>query len=1020
MFPWLIRQFLEKENFTNVLSVFIIIAGISAYLSLPREKFPTAELDRIIVSGGYAKTSNEILDQMIVRDIENEIRSIEGIHEIRTTISNGSFTISSEINENYDNRVVADKLRDAISKASNNLPSDMVLPTVRIAQHSTKVIQVALRIDEVNSQTLQTIDEIRDRMNSINGIENISVSGDNKLELKIFVDKKLLELYGIDIKDFGTSMRNLSNIFPVGEIGDSKYSFFLTTEGGKKRVSEIEDTILKFNNISLKIKDVAKIKISEEDSSKISSVNSKRAVIFTISKTQNGNAIEVAKNIKEFVKNYNQKIGETKLISILDESYSIRERLNNVISNIILSIIIVFISMWLLINLKIAFIVAIGVPTSFLIAFIYFQYFGYSLNLISLLALLIALGILVDDAIIVSENIQRHIDEGATPEIGAYFGTIEVIQPVTLALLTNILAFLPLLYLSGTMGMLMGMIPIGVTVLVIASYFESFLFLPLHARVLLKRGDKTTNWEKSKNIYKNILSFLINYKKIFLILFIFGVPIATYFAISSIKFQLFPKIDNPVIYISGKLDSNSKLLESEKIANQIAENIFNHKNELGIKNIISTIGMTQTPFGETEKGEHFFSFQLELYEESATNFIDKYITPNLSFEYDGSEKIRDTASQEIINKLNKELENYKKEYKISELAIYQKRMGSKVDIEIAILSNNGDILKVINNLSEEIIKINGVSSISNNGKIGTDQMTLKINKYGESLGLNETILSENLSNLYLLNKKGSFSYNKELLDIKIEDINKNNIQNLKNSQIKIGDKTVSLGDVVDFVLSKQLQTIDKYNFKEMKSIFINVDTKIITADEVLKKIEPHLKNLEQNGFQFELKGEKEKRDDMNRDLSKASIIALSLIFLTLLFALKNFTATFLIISVIPFSILGAIIGHFILDLNLTLPGLIGIFGLAGVVINDSIVMILFIHETKSENDLIEKASQRLRPIVLTSLTTLLGLSSLIFFVSGDGKILQPIAVSLGFGLLWGTIINLLYIPAIYSFKTKNI
>ena len=169
-------------------------------------------------------------------------------------------------------------------------------------------------------------------------------------------------------------------------------------------------------------------------------------------------------------------------------------------------------------------------------------------------------------------------------------------------------------------------------------------------------------------------------------------------------------------------------------------------------------------------------------------------------------------------------------------------------------------------------------------------MTLKINKYGESLGLNETILSENLSNLYLLNKKGSFSYNKELLDIKIEDINKNNIQNLKNSLIKIGDKIVSLGDVVDFVLSKQLQTIDKYNFKEMKSIFINVDTKIITADEVLKKIEPHLKNLEQNGFQFEFKGEKEKRDDMNRDLSKASIIALGLIFLTILFAFKNFTA----------------------------------------------------------------------------------------------------------------------------------
>ncbi len=1024
MFEWIIRQFLERDKFSHTIVIFIVVFGISAYLSLPREKFPTAELDRAVISGSYAKTSNEILDRMVVRDIEDEVRSIEGIAETRTTISNGVFSIIVEINENYDRGIISDKLRDAVSKASNNLPSDMNLPTVQILEHNPKVIQVALNLKtkKFNYEYIELIRSIEEELHEINGISNISIHGDNELELRIEVDPKLLNLYGIDNRQFSLAIREISNIFPLGEIGNSQFSMFLSTEGGKKDISEIENTILKFNNFEIKLKDIAKINLIEEESSKISSVNGERAVIFDISKTEKSNAIEIAKNVRQFVENYNNKIGENKLTAILDESYSIRDRLNNVVSNIIFSIILVFLSMWLLINFKIAFIVAVGVPTSFFIAFIYFQMFGYSLNLISLLSLLIALGILVDDAIIVSENIQRHADEGATPEISAYFGSIEVIRPVTLASLTNILAFLPLLYLSGTMGMMMSMIPIGVTVLVVASYLESFLFLPLHARSLLRRGDRTTNWDFAKNIYKNILAKLIKYKLLFLIVFLLAVPYATYLSFSAVKFQLFPRTDNPIIYISGKLDPDVKLENSDQIANLISNEILKNKNELSIKNIVLTVGSSQSAVGERETGENLFNFQIELYEEKPSNFIDKYITPNLSFEYDETDKIRSIQTREIIETLNKKLAHFKHNKNIQavrELSIYQKRMGSKVDVEIAVISTGGDILKAIDYLNNELSQIKGISSISHNGRIGTDLMTLKINRYGESLGLNESILNDVLSNLYLSSRKGSFSYQDKLFDIKIESLDREDIQNLKNSNILINGKNVILSDVVDFSLQRKLQTIDKYNFREMKSIFVNVDTKIITADEVLEIAQPHLEKLKKDGFKFEFKGEREKREDMNKDLSKATILALSLIFLVLLFAFKNFTATFLIMSVIPFSIVGAIVGHLVLDLNLTLPGLIGIFGLSGVVINDSIVMISFINEAKNHDEMLERASQRLRPIILTSLTTILGLASLMFWVSGDGKILQPIAVSLGFGLAWGTVINLFYIPAIYSFKIQK-
>jgi multidrug efflux pump subunit AcrB len=1021
MFEYLISFFLKNGKFNHSLFAFIVILGLISYTILPKEKFPNVELDRVLVSGGYSKTSNELLDKLAVREIEDQIKSIEGVDRVMTTISNGSFSIAVEIETGRDKSVIADKLRDAVSSASQNFPSDMNLPTVKLIERTSKVIQVGMSSNSLET-TLENVDRVKDRLLAINGVANINVNGERDRFINIVVDRKLLELYKISVSDFSSMISNLSYIFPLGKIEDSKYALFLSTESGKNSMEDLENTILRFGEIEIRLKDVAKVEKKFEESSRISSVNAKESVLFEINKFEDANALLVSKDVKKFVDEFNSKNSEVELVALLDNSISIRDRLNSVVSNIIFGMILVFFSILLLINFKTALVVTIGVPTSFFIAFIYFYLFGYSLNLISLLALLIALGVLVDDAIIVSENIQRHLEDGKSIEEASLVGTKEVITPVTMASITTIFTFMPLLFLSGSTGIFMKMIPIGVTILVIASYIESFFFLPLHAKHIFKRGDKTTSWKKANDLYKKFLSFHIKYKKSFLIVFFIFLPLSIYYLGSATKFQFFPRIDEPVLYIAGKMPVDTTIDDTNRVALEITNEILKNRIELGVQNISTVAGYIQTAVGERESGDNLFYIYIELFEEVPQNIVDEYITPALSFDYDDSTKTRTLSNEKIMKILNKKLEPIKEKFAIEELSLYKKRIGVKVDVEIGVSTEKtSQLFSSIATIENELNQIKGITSVSNNALEGVDEMILKINKYGESLGVTERVLANSLSNLYLSNRKGTAIDDQELLDVVVESLDKDELKSLDSAIISVNDKVVQLKEVVNFEKKKSLYSINKQNYRQMKSIYVNVDTKIITADEVLKKLEPTFDKLREDGISFDFMGEKEKKDDLKNDLKKAVILSLSLIFLSLIYTFGSFRYTFMIMSIIPFSILGVYLGHFLMDMNLTMPGIIGAFGLAGVVINDSIVMLSFLQNAKNGEEILTLASQRFRPIILTSLTTLIGLSTLIFFVSGQGLILQPIAVSLGFGLAWGTVLNLLYLPVVFAlFPRKNL
>lgn len=781
----------------------------------------------------------------------------------------------------------------------------------------------------------------------------------------------------------------------------------------------MENTIIRIDGKQLYLKDIATVKKRYEDASTLSSINAEASLSLAVSQNDTGNALTAKEKISKLVEELEKQYPEVTFILHNDNSQRIKDRLNVVGSNIFFGLILVTILLILLINARMATIVAIGIPTSFIIAAIYFYVFGYTINMISLVGVLVALGIVVDDAIVVAENIQQKLEEGLTPKEAALEGTKEMVKPVTMASLTTLFTFIPLLMISGTMGQFIKLIPIAVSSLIVASLIESFIFLPIHAAHTLKNSSKVLSWKRANHIYSWIIHKHIHYRKTFLVIFVLLVPILIVLGLKNSKFQMFPRFDSPTANISIKADINTPIEETYAIVNAISKDLEKVKDKLHIKTISSVAGYRRNSGSSSESYPYVSYITLEFYKLKPQNVFDKYITPNLSFYYDDSERIREESSRIISKKLRKFLKkkDYKEKYNLDEVFVLERRAGPvKSDIKIGVIGhNNQKIIDSIAKIETTLKGINGIKSIENSAKLGIDEIKLKINSYGESLGLDEKTIGQTLSNIFLSKKKTTAFDDTNMLEIKVESVNKDDIKTLDNIKVPLDNgRSVILKEVADYEVVKSFEKVDKDFGEKTFYIYSNVDTKIITAGEVLEKIAPTLDEVKNNGIKLKLKGEEERKQKLRTDMLGASVIAFSLIALSMLYLFNSFRDTFILMSVIPFSFLGVLVGHFIMDLNLTMPSIVGALGLAGVVINDGIIMMTYLKKINTIDGLYKQATKRLRPILLTTITTLIGLSSLIFFPVGEAAIFQPLAISLGFGLAWGTILNLIYVPTFFA------
>ncbi|MDP2893805.1 MAG: efflux RND transporter permease subunit [Sulfurimonas sp.] len=1020
----MIEYFIKNSKLNHALLVFIVFMGVHSYINIPKEMFPDMELDKISVLGSYRGASATTMDKMAVRDIEDSISNINGIDKSETTITPGAFAIVLTLSKGANRELTLSRVKDSVALSRQNLPSDMNEPVSSLLEKTKSLIKLAISSSTLSVGELTVIaQDMKSKVAKVEGISEVLIRGDSNEEVIIKLNSEAILAYELDHAAVQKAISNLSYIFPIGDIEQRGNFVFVSTANGKANADEYRDAILNVNDKYIKLSDIAEVSIEYPQTDTLATYNGKKTISLTISKGVSGDAIVLAKTLQDYVEKLQKNYKGAEFTFYEDNSKPIQERLDIIISNLMFGMILVFISMYILINLRIAIIVSLGIPFSFLIGIICLYYMGYSINVVSLLGALIVIGIVVDDAIVVSENIQRYIDEGMDRYDATIRGTKEMILPVTLATVTTVVAFLPIFMMQGETALFIMLIPLTVIIILLGSLLESFLFLPLHSYEFLRKSNNIVNWVPLQNFYESVVLRLLHYKKISLLFFFIVIPLSTVLVATSMKFQFFPNFDGNFLYISGKLSINTPLEETYKISKEIEEELVKHKEEFSLKAISSVIGYRRSLSGETQRNNGVFMITMELYDREATNFFDRYITPvlNFSFDFNNPQKIRKEQTYELSPRAKEIISLFKGKYNMEDLGVMEDKPGLiKSDIEINLSGTNDEMLQSsIKKLEEKISEVEGIRDFGDNIKLGKMEYKIKINPYGESLGLSEATIAKTLSAYFLEQKQATTFNERGVMEIKTEDSAKDSIETFLNFNIPLGDgKYVKLTQVAQIIQIRDYEKINKLNGSIIKTLFASIDKRKTTSQEVLDKLEPTLNEVRESGVEVMLLGEKEKKEQLKSDMQKAIFLALFLIFISLLLIFSKVKYALMVMSVIPLSVLGALIGHKLLGINLSMTSIIGILGLAGVVVNDGIIMLDFLHGTHKLEEFLQRAKLRLRPIILTSLTTFLGLYTLIFYATGQAVLLQPIAVSLGFGLVLGTVLNLIYLPMLYALVNK--
>jgi multidrug efflux pump subunit AcrB len=1016
---------LKKPILNHFLLFFLLLLAVLAYLKIPKEIFPPSALDAVTITGSYAGASSDILDKIAVEKIEEELLSLSEANKVSTTIKNGYFNILIELKDNFKANDVLDDVKDIVTLVKKDLPQDMDEPTVKTVKHAFPLITVAVYGSKSKQELLDIAENLKTEFMRFEDLSEINIFGKSDKELLITFDEQKINALKLDKSAVVQAVQQSSAIFPMGIIKESNTHYYLSTFNGEKEIKALNDMVLKVQGKRFYLSDIAHVQFALADAENISHFNAQPNISIGINKGKQGDAIKLVSQIKEILKEQEKVYPNLEFKTYTDTSVWIKNRLNTVVSNILFGLFLLFLALFYFINSRIALVVAIGIPTSFMIGLVFTQYMGYSLNMLSLLGALIALGMIVDEAIVVGENIYRHMEMGKDKVTAAVDGAVEMFPAVLTATATTIFAFLPILLMSGEVGKFMQILPIMVVILLFSSLLEAFFFLPLHAKQLYKLNDKERTsqriWAFNKRIYKTILDFILQHRMKSLIVLVVAILLATFTLMKISKFQFMPTFDTTQVYITGSIGVGHKIEQTEQKVYEIERLLLQEINfDTDISSISSVTGMKLDGKNQPENEEFYFHIFVDLYERAPINLFDKYINPYLSLEYDDTNMIRYKSAQEIEKEIKKVLESKVQSGEFEELKVFSLKAGIvKYDIEIALSNNSDEVIKnSINALQTALEKIDGVSNIANDFLQGNKELKFKVNAYGQNLGFNEEYILNALRPYYLKASYSKMFDDKGIVEIVFQSKNKDLLSSLAFFELTVpnSEQKVLLKEVVNTIERPAYSQIFKENNARIRTVTASLSN--TTSAEVYAKLEPTLKEL-RNKVTVYIKGEQEENQKVQREMSQAFLIALVLIFIALIWMFDSIAKSLIILSTIPLSVLGVYIGHFIMGMNITMPTLIGIVGLAGVVVNDGIIMMDFIKKSKNLEEVKSNALLRLRPILLTSVTTVLGLFTLMFFASGQALLLQPLAVALGFGVLWATILNLYYVPLLYSIVYKR-
>ncbi|MBN2808890.1 MAG: efflux RND transporter permease subunit [Deltaproteobacteria bacterium] len=993
----------------NLLMLFLLVGGLFWGTQIKQEVFPEFTLDQVVVSVVYPGASPEEVADGIILPIEEAIANVDGIKEVVSIANEGSGTVRVEAQTGTDLQRLATDIKNEVDRIYA-FPEDAEEPLVTIPSHKRQVITVLVYGQQEPKVLREVTEMIRDQLLQDPGITQVELLGERPLEMSIEVSQALLQSYNLKLSDIASKVNGAAQDIPGGTI---------KTEGGDilVRMTERKDYKNEFSKIPIisgangtivTLGEIAEIRDDFEDTDKYLFYNDQPALGIDVYRIGDQTPIEVADAVFRQIGRLRQSLPQGVSIDTVDDnSENFRQRISLLVKNGCFGLCLVFILLAIFLEMRLAFWVTMGIPVSFLGSLLFIPLFGVSINMVSLFAFIVALGIVVDDAIVVGENVYSYKQKGYSSFAAAVAGVKEVAVPVTFSVLTNIVTFLPLYFVPGVLGKIFRTIPVVVACVFSISLIEALFVLPAHIGhqkptrnpLLLffsRQQQKISGAIASliKNVYGPLIELSLRFRYVTMVVGIVVLMITiAYVKSGRMGMTLFPKVESDYAYAQATLPVGVSVAETLAVSRKLSQSANSLLDEIGrekqLKGILTYVDRNTTwikvhmiPPEERQVNTGDFTQRWRSLVGGITG------VENLQFQADRGGP------------------------------------GSGAALTVELQHRDTEVLAAASaELAEALTSFPLVSDVDDGFTPGKDQFDFTLKAAGYRLGLDPLEVARQIRNAYY-----GFEVFRQLRGRNEIKIMVRTVEEEREAEYYLEEMLIStpkgvkvpLLDIVDIKKGKAFTTIERRDGRRIVNVTCDVtpQSQADMVGAVLKKdILPRLQEKYQ-GLNYSFAGKQSDRMESMAALGKGMVVALMLVYLLLAIPFRSYIQPAIIMVSIPFGIVGAIFGHLLMGYSLSILSMFGIVALSGVVVNDALVLIDFANHQVLEGAtpyaaIINAGIQRFRPILLTTLTTFLGLMPMIFETSRQARFLIPMAISLGFGILFSTLIVLVMVPALF-------
>ncbi len=997
----------------NVLMVAMLASGAFALTKLTSQFFPTFDLEVVTVRTTWSAANPEDVERSITTPLEEAIRSIDRINKMTSSSALGVSVISVEFEEGADLIEAVEQVKQQVNTV-RNLPENADDPQVQRVIRYERVGRILLSSKEVGLSKLhQSARQIEADLLSA-GIDKISFLGLPKLEMRIRLNQSELSRLGLSISDVGRAINQFSTDVPVGNIGKDDIARDVRVLAQGRNVEDFSNLILRSSAKEVvRLSDVATIKLGNRDSQVLLYHEGHPAIQMTIERIEGGDTLKAAEILKKWhTENVETLKSELIDVDVFDRRWvSLQQRINVLVENGLSGLVLVLLVLYLFMRARVAFWVAIGIPSSFMLTLFVLWLIGGSINMISVFALIMALGIIVDDAVVVGEDGLRHFEEGDGAYDSAVAGAHRMTTPIIASSLTTIAAFIPLLLIGGTIGKILYAIPIVIICVIVASVLESFWVLPGHLHHAFQKMNRDEDssglryrFEQKFNHFREhgfdaIVRFCLRNRLSVLSCTIGALVLAFgMMAAGLVRFEFFPSPDGREIYLQANFVPGTPQETVRRYLTYAESQLAKAEEVLGEKTVLLSVNRVGTSGGRRgDTADYIGSIHVEVFDP------DK----------------RTKRNRDFIAQWRKLLVPWEG---LEQLSIYERQVGPPGrDFSVRLYGPSIHVTKQASLALQQAVKeLPGTSNIEDDLPYGKDQLVFELTQQATAQGLTVDALARQLRNAFSSLLVQIYTQDREEIEVRVsaDEAQSNQLGQLQGFTVTIpSGQQMPLDNLVVWKSRQGFEAIRHFDAQAAIEVFADLDPKQITFNELrpalVNQILPELED--QYRIRWAFSGRAESQKETLGDMRSGAVIGLGLIYIILAWVFASWGWPLLVMMMIPLGLIGAIFGHWLLGINLTILSIFGLFGLSGILINDSIILVVTYRRLLQKGlqyteALVLASKQRLRAVLLTSLTTIGGLTPLLFEKSLQAQFLIPMAATLVFGLAVSTILILVVVP----------